>query len=158
MKKNLYFLLFSLLIFIQLPVFGVQSHTAPINVEDHPVVQATVPLDRTQLESQLGRKLTFKERIGFSLVKSGIVKEKKHNSITDAPTAGTTNGLAISGFIIGLVSLFVAGIPLGIVAVIFSAIALGQIQKKGQRGRGFAIAGLILGIVGIVGALIVLAV
>lgn len=158
MKKNLYFLLFSLLIFIQLPVFGVQSHTSPINEEDHPIVQATIPLDRTQLESQLGRKLTFKERIGFSLVKMGIVKEKKHNAVTDSPAAGTTNGLAISGFIIGLVSLFIAGIPLGIVAIIFSAIALGQIPKKGQKGRGFAIAGLILGIIGIVGALIVLTV
>jgi hypothetical protein len=33
--------------------------------------------------------------------------------------------------------------PLGI---IFSAIALGQIKKTGQRGYGLAIAGLVIGI------------
>ena len=157
MKKKLSFLLFFVLIFIQLPAFGSESPAAPINVEDHPVIQNTVPLNRAQLETQLGRKLTLKERIGFSFVKSGIHKEQKKHSIPDSPTAGKTNGLAVAGFIVGLVSIFVAGIPLGICAVVFSAIALSQIEKKGQKGKGFAIAGLILGVVGLVGAIIVLA-
>jgi len=156
MKKKLYFPLLLLLIFIQLPLFGGQSPAPPINLEDHPMLQASVPLNRAQLESQLGRKLTFKERIGLSLVKAGIVKDHKHHSVTDTPAA-KTNGFALSGFIIGLVSLFVAGIPLGIVAVIFSSIAMGQIKKKGEKGSGFAIAGLILGFIGIIGAIIVLA-
>ncbi len=158
MKKKLYFPLFLLIIFFQIPVFGGQSPPAPINQEDHPILQAMVPLNRTQLESQLGRKLTFKERIGLSLLKAGIAKDQKHNSVTDSPTSGKTNGLAISGFIIGLLSLFIAGIPLGIVAIIFSAISLGQIKKKGEKGRGFAIAGLILGIIGLVGAIVFLTV
>jgi len=157
MEKKLYFLLFVLVIFIQLPVFGVQPVAPPINEEDHPVLQAPVTLDRAQLESQLGRKLKFKERIGLSLLKTSINKEQKHHPVTDSPGAGKTNGLAIAGFVIGLVSLFIAGIPLGIVAIIFSSIALGQIKKKGEKGSGFAIAGLILGIVGLVGAMIVLA-
>jgi hypothetical protein len=33
---------------------------------------------------------------------------------------------------------------------------LGQIEKKGEKGKGFAIAGLILGIVGLVGGIIVI--
>jgi hypothetical protein len=145
------------LVFIQLPLFAVQSSPSPINLEDHPVVQAPVPLNRAQLESQLGRKLTFKERIGFSLLKSGITKDRKHHPVSVSPATGKTNGFAVAGFIIGLVSLFIAGIPLGTVALVFSGIALGQIEKKGEKGRGFAIAGLILGIVGVVGATIVLA-
>lgn len=156
MKKNIYFLLLSLLFLFQLPVFGGQSPAAPINVEDHPVMQAPVTLNRAEIESQLGRKLTFKELIGVSLLKSRIAKEQKHHSVPGA-AAGKTNWLAIAGFVIGLVSLFIAGIPLGIVAVVFSSIAMGQIKKNGEKGSGFAVAGLILGIVGIVGAAIVIA-
>ena len=157
MKKNFYFLLFLSLFFIQLPAFGGKSPAAPINLEDHPVMQAQVPLNRAQLETQLGRKLTFKERIGLSLLKSGITKDRKHQPVTETPSSGKTNGFAVAGFVIGLVSLFVAGIPLGTVALVFSGIALGQIEEKGEKGKGFAIAGLILGIVGVVGATIVLA-
>jgi len=155
MKKKFYFSLFLLFILVQLPVFGVHS-APPVNTEDHPVLQAPVSLNRAQLESQLGRKLTFKERIGLTLLKSGIAKDRKHHSVTNAPSAGGTNGLAIAGFVLGLVSLFFAGILFGILAIIFSAIGLGQIEKKGEKGKGFAIAGLILGIVGLVGAVIVL--
>ena len=157
MKRNFYFLLFLFVFFIQLPVFAVQSPPAPINLEDHPVIQTSVPLNRVQLETQLGRKLTFKERIGFSLLKSGITKNRKHQPVAGSPASDKTNGFAVAGFVIGLVSIFVAGIPLGTVALVFSGIALGQIEKKGEKGRGFAIAGLILGIVGVVGATIVLA-
>jgi hypothetical protein len=157
MKRKLYFPLLLLLIFIQFPLFGVHSHASHINQEDHPVLQTMVPLNRAQLETQLGRKLTIKERIGLSLLKTGIAKDKNHLSATDSPTAGRTNGFGIAGFIVGLASLFVAGIPLGIAAIVFSIIAMGQIQEKGQKGRGFAIAGWILGALGLVGAIILIA-
>ena len=45
--------------------------------------------------------------------------------------------------ILGLIFAFVFS-PLGIV---FSAIGLGQTKQRGERGRGLAIAGLILSIV-----------
>jgi hypothetical protein len=88
-------------------------------------------------------------------------------AFTDAPTAqikseasapapaslpagegGGTNALAIAGFI---TSLF-----LPIVGLVLSAIALGQIKRTGQRGRGLAMAGLIIGIVFTVIALAVI--
>lgn len=54
-----------------------------------------------------------------------------------------TNGMAIAGFVL---SFFIS--PLGI---IFSAIGLSQISKDSrQGGKGLAIAGLILGILGTV--------
>lgn len=51
-----------------------------------------------------------------------------------------TNGFAIAGFVCSLV-LF------GLLGLIFSIIGLSQIEKNGQDGKGFAIAGLVLGIV-----------
>jgi hypothetical protein len=38
--------------------------------------------------------------------------------------------------------------------VIFGHIAIGQIKKTGEGGRGLAIAGLIIGYIGIVGGLL----
>ena len=64
------------------------------------------------------------------------------------------NGLALTGFITSLVGLFYflyLGIPFGILAIIFSAIGLHKINKNpGEwKGKGFAIAGLVIGIVSI---------
>lgn len=60
--------------------------------------------------------------------------------------APTTSSLAIASFICGLLTLF-AFPYLGIAAAICGHIALGQIRSSGGfvEGRGFAIAGLILG-------------
>jgi hypothetical protein len=67
--------------------------------------------------------------------------------------------LGIVGFISGLVGLFIAGIPLGALGVIFGAISLGKIKREPARfkGRGIAIASIIIGIVAAVGAIIVMA-
>jgi Domain of unknown function (DUF4190)/Septum formation len=50
---------------------------------------------------------------------------------------GTTNGMAITSFILGLI-----GVTL--LSIIFGIIGLVQIRRRGQRGKGFAIAGLVL--------------
>lgn len=60
--------------------------------------------------------------------------------------APKTNVLAI----VSLVSAFF----ISLVAVITGHLALSQIKKTGEGGRGLAIAGLILGYVGIVGGII----
>ncbi|MCD7727874.1 MAG: DUF4190 domain-containing protein [Ruminococcus sp.] len=65
---------------------------------------------------------------------------------------GKLNGLAVAGFVVSLVSLFICGIS-SIVGLILSAIGLMQINKNvqqgiPQRGKGMAIAGLVIGIVG----------
>lgn len=49
----------------------------------------------------------------------------------------STNGLAIAGFVI---SLF-----FGIIGLVLSAIALSQINRTGQEGKGLAIAGIVIG-------------
>jgi hypothetical protein len=69
-----------------------------------------------------------------------------------------TEGLAIAGFVIGLAGLFVAGIPLGLIAGVFGILSLSKIKKYPGRfkGRGLAIASIILGIADIAGAIVVL--
>jgi hypothetical protein len=59
----------------------------------------------------------------------------------------TNNGMAMTGFILGLVSVvfYVIGI-LPILAVIFSAVGLGTFKSHVQKNRWMAITGLILGI------------
>jgi len=57
----------------------------------------------------------------------------------DEGTNDKMNGMAIAGFVC---SFF---IPL--LGIIFSAIALGQIKRKGGRGHGLAVAGLVISIV-----------
>ena len=70
-----------------------------------------------------------------------------------------TEPLAIAGFVSSLVGLFVAGILLGTLGVVFGAISLRKIKREPGRfkGRGLAIASIIVGIIAVVGAIIVLA-
>ncbi|MGC0422276.1 DUF4190 domain-containing protein [Embleya sp. AB8] len=56
-----------------------------------------------------------------------------------------TNGLAIASMILGIVWLYWLG---SLLAVIFGHIALAQTARTGQQGRGMAIAGVVLGWIG----------
>ena len=68
-----------------------------------------------------------------------------------------TNAMAITGFVLGCVSLLLSfwGI-VGILALVFSVIGLAQINNYGGRGKGLATTGLILGILGVVWGVIVI--
>ena len=63
-------------------------------------------------------------------------------------TPEKTSGMAIASFIFGLLFLF---FPLSILAVVFGHISLSQIKNSAGRlgGKGLAIAGLVLGYLGI---------
>ncbi len=97
--------------------------------------------------------------------KSEIVKEiaiikslflNTRNTVESPLNAPKVHWGAIAGLVTGIVSIFIAGIPLGACAIIFSAIALKKIRESPElyKGKGMAIAGLICGIIGVVGALI----
>ena len=66
-----------------------------------------------------------------------------------------TNGLAVAGFILGLLSVpslccCCFTLPCSILGIVFSCIALSQIRRNPmQGGKGMAIAGIILSIVGL---------
>jgi hypothetical protein len=64
------------------------------------------------------------------------------------PYVPRTNGLAIASLVLGILFCFVVS---GILAVIFGNVALGQIARSEgrEKGRGLAIAGVVLGWVSI---------
>jgi hypothetical protein len=74
--------------------------------------------------------------------------------------AATTNGFAVASLVLGCVGFVVCGVT-GILALIFGYIARGQIDRSGglQKGRGMAVAGIVLGWVwiGIIVLFVVLA-
>jgi uncharacterized membrane protein len=61
--------------------------------------------------------------------------------------ATSTNGLAIASLVLGILWLFWLGSLAGLV---LGLIALKQIKNRNQSGRGIAIAGVVLGILGLV--------
>lgn len=64
------------------------------------------------------------------------------------PQGAPTNGLAIASLVCSIAQIFLwllAGIP----AIILGAVALKQIKARGERGQGLAVAGLIIGCIGV---------
>lgn len=60
-----------------------------------------------------------------------------------------TSGMAITALIMGIIGFILS--PLSVLAIIFGAIGIGQTSKNPYlKGKGLAVAGLILGIVNIV--------
>jgi hypothetical protein len=59
-----------------------------------------------------------------------------------------TNGLAIAALVCGIGQLLL-GILAGIPGIILGFVALSQIRRTGDNGRGMAIAGIVLGFIGI---------
>jgi hypothetical protein len=68
------------------------------------------------------------------------------------------NGQAVAGFTLSLVGFFIFGF-LGILAIIFSSIGLRKTIKEPDvwNGKGLAVAGLIIGIIDVVGWLLLIA-
>jgi hypothetical protein len=77
-----------------------------------------------------------------------------------APPGGANNGMAIAALVLGIVSLVLffacgAGALAGVLAIVFGFIGIGKAKEIG-KGRGMSLAGLILGLVGIIGGILVL--
>lgn len=63
------------------------------------------------------------------------------------PRPTSTNGLAIAGMVLGIVWFYWIG---SLLAVVFGHVALSQIKRNPyQNGKGMAIAGLVLGYIGL---------
>lgn len=72
------------------------------------------------------------------------------------PTQVTTNGFAIASLVLGIVWMMGVG---SILALVFGYIAKSQIDRSGgtQTGRGIAVAGIVLGWVGVAFILLMIA-
>ncbi len=71
--------------------------------------------------------------------------------------AARTNGLAIASLVCSLLWMFGLG---GVLAIIFGFVARSQIKRSGdgQRGKGLALAGIIIGFAGVLATALVIAV
>lgn len=69
------------------------------------------------------------------------------------PTAPSANGFAIASLVLGIVWVFGIG---SILAVIFGFVGRSQIRRSGgrQTGGGLAIAGVVLGLIGVAGLIL----
>lgn len=59
-----------------------------------------------------------------------------------------TNGLAVGALVCGIAEMFTLGFA-AVPAIVLGHVARGQIKRTGERGDGLAIAGLVLGYLGI---------
>lgn len=76
--------------------------------------------------------------------------------VTDTNTneINKTNGFAIAGFVVSICSLMIPTIGVGgILSIVFSSIALGKTGKGKEKGKGLAIAGLVIGIIALLAGL-----
>jgi hypothetical protein len=62
------------------------------------------------------------------------------------PPQQSTNGMAIAAMVLGILWLYWVG---SILALVFGYVARDQIRRNGQAGDGMAIAGIVLGWVGV---------
>ncbi len=113
---------------------------------------ALTDFSREAVEAQLGRKLKFTERIALSIVRKKAKKQARKKTkrgsgdgtVTDVPSL-VAMVCGILGFLGIWVTLF-AGL-LGVAALILGIIGLGRFKKEPgyRKGKGFAIAGIVLG-------------
>lgn len=85
------------------------------------------------------------EKIIRELKETKTINETKEESF-DPNEFENSNSLAIAGFVTAIISLFLNfwGI-VGIIATVLSAVAINQVNKSKERGKGLAIAGVIIG-------------
>ncbi len=84
-------------------------------------------------------------------------------SMGTTPVAGTSNGLAIAGMVLGITSVVLFWLSwiatiIAIVGLILSLVGLSKSKQLGGIGRGMAIAGVITSSVGIVASIVLLVV
>jgi len=78
--------------------------------------------------------------------------------VVEANVIKKTNSKAIIGFVCGLVGMFCC-FPVGIIGLVFSIIALKESQGDEEgKGKGFAIAGIIIASISIVWQIAVIAI
>ncbi len=67
--------------------------------------------------------------------------------------APETNGMAVAGLVMGILSMTIGlvccGLVFNILGIIFSSVALSQLKRSQQTGRNLAIVGLVLSLLGL---------
>lgn len=61
-----------------------------------------------------------------------------------------TNGKSIAALVLGICSIVVPylGFIIGIIGIVFASLSLKEIKRRGEQGKGMAIAGMVCSIIG----------
>lgn len=154
--------LFLLLITLFLCSVNVQAAFAapPAAVEnaiDVPNSLSGADLTREAVETKIGRRLKFKERVALSVVR-GKMKRAERRAARKANGGGPADGFAIASLVCGVLGLFLLfpAVP----ALVLGIISLDRINRDPQyrTGKGMAIAGIVLGGIVILLLLLLLAI
>lgn len=129
---------------------SVAKETQPAAAINHSTPATTVTANEglKQLPPSTSRK-ELRQSLKQSIRGYQQVVKQQRMAEQPAERNGKVSGMAVAGFVAALVApisvyLF---IPLAIMAIIFSSIGLGQTRRNPElRGRGLAIAGLVIGI------------
>lgn len=119
-------------------------------------------LSKEEFDSRCGRVLAARTYADLSAIvadlpagPAGPVMPYPTGFYPPMMPAQPTSGLAIGAMICGIAEIFTLGFA-AIPAVILGHLARAQIRQTGERGDGMAIAGLVLGYLGIAGWLLVI--
>lgn len=118
----------------------------------------TLPEPKNEIETT---ESSTSKKLNRPKVHSGerlsVKKHSEYKPRSDGPdyygkTGKKLNILALLSFIFAILSIFILGIPFGIAALVCGIIGLSQISKYPDvyKGKGFAIAGIIIGLIAIV--------
>ena len=117
-----------------------------------------VPLmQKEKIEARLGRKLKFKEKIGLWILKKRVKRQERRAKRAQRG-GGPVDGLAIASFVCGILG-FLIGWP-AIAALVLGIVSLSGFNRNPgfRRGKGYAIAGIIMGGVVILAVLVIVAI
>jgi heme O synthase-like polyprenyltransferase len=142
--KKIFILISMILLITATSTFGIVASTkfktserTQLVIKNEDIAQSKMP--SITLEEKVQNKIIqiFKRERKFELSKEVI----------------PIDGMAIAGFILGFLSMFIFGFGLGILGAVFSGMALKRIKRyEGKlEGRGLALAGLIFSIIGFLG-------
>ena len=86
--------------------------------------------------------------------------DQHSSSMPAAGSTGANSGMAIAGFVTGLLGLLFCwfafvGVPLGLLGVILGAVAVSKAKNDGSR-TGLAKTGIVLGALGVVVAIVLI--
>jgi hypothetical protein len=142
MKRLFYGLFFAFILIVTTSASVIEPSTLP--AAEKPLTALSKAeikkLSIVDMEKYMGRKMSRLEKSAFKLNK------KKFAAYVNMEKEGRTNTMAIVGFVCSLIIS-----PLGL---IFGIIALGQLKRSGERGRGWATAAVIIGALGTILGLI----
>ncbi|NNE30222.1 MAG: DUF4190 domain-containing protein [Saprospiraceae bacterium] len=131
-------LIFSFLILLVIPVGFVSAIHSKMETHENRIMLKS---DKVESSSQT---LGFNESRSKKRILKQVLKEKVSAFLE---IFKGDDGYGLAGLILGLLSLTGAGLVLGIPAIILSIGALKKMRHRGDfRFKGFAISGLILGI------------